>query len=288
MNKKNERIHTAIWHEIPEKDNPFIASECYCCGYDVYGEVLGSASWIEYLFLLFKQERPDKAQVFLLENLAIALANPGLRDHSVRAAMNAGVGGSTYASCLIASLAVGAGQLGGAREVAICMEYWLSCGQDLSSWKSLLTDFDSDSVDVSKEKNNKIWEELEHPPGFNPHGRGSIKPVIQTLSVLTRYSQNGAVNWLERHLSDLEKTSNCSLAFSGVAAAVFTDLGFSSSEGEMMYLLLRLPGAAVHALEQEKQGWRRYPFFADGLELINDPGPINQQQKNDDLLKVST
>jgi citrate synthase len=64
----------------------------------------------------------------------------------------------------------------------------------------------------------------------------------------------------------------------GVAAAVLIDLGFSPRQGEMLYLLLRLPGAAAHALEQMDQGWRRYPFFANGLVLVDDPGaePVEQ------------
>lgn len=279
MSVQKEVIHTCIWEEIAEVDNPFVAKECYCCGYDVYGEIIGNASWIEYLFLLFKQERPSKEQVFLLEGLAVALANPGLRDHSVRAAMNAGVGGSTYASCLIAALAVGAGQLGGAHEVAICMESWLSCGQDLESWKNRITKPDE------HEQDSNIWGKLEHPPGFNPHGTRSIKPVTQTLSVLARYNRNGVINWLKCHRSDLEEIANYPLAFSGVAAAVFTDLGLSPSQGEMLYLLLRLPGAAVHALEQEKYGWRRYPFFSDGLALTDDPGPVHLREKKNDPLK---
>ena len=57
----------------------------------------------------------------------------------------------------------------------------------------------------------------------------------------------------------------------GVTAAALIDLGFDTPQGEMLYLLLRLPGAAVHALEQQGYGFRRYPFFADGLELENDP-----------------
>ena len=34
--------------------------------------------------------------------------------------------------------------------------------------------------------------------------------------------------------------------------------------------VLRLPGAAAHALEQQRQGFRQFPFFA--LDLQNDPG----------------
>jgi len=42
----------------------------------------------------------------------------------------------------------------------------------------------------------------------------------------------------------------------------------------MLFLLLRLPGAAAHALEQKEHGWRKYPFFGDGLTLTDDPGPV--------------
>jgi citrate synthase len=49
------------------------------------------------------------------------------------------------------------------------------------------------------------------------------------------------------------------------------DLNLSIQQAEMLYLFLRLPGAAAHALEQQKYGWRYYPFFANGLELNNYP-----------------
>jgi citrate synthase len=59
------------------------------------------------------------------------------------------------------------------------------------------------------------------------------------------------------------------LAFTGVAAAALTDLAFDPHQGEMLFLLMRLPGAAAHALEQQSQGFRKFPFF--GLELQDDP-----------------
>ena len=131
--KPIETITTKIWRETPETDNPFAAAECFCSGYDVYGDLLKNASYIDYLYLLFKLEPPTSQQSALLEGLAIALANPGPRDHSVRAAMSAGVGGSTHASALIAALSVGAGNLGGAREVFHAMEYWQLCSTNLQA-----------------------------------------------------------------------------------------------------------------------------------------------------------
>jgi citrate synthase len=46
-------------------------------------------------------------------------------------------------------------------------------------------------------------------------------------------------------------------------------LGFSPNEGEMLYLLLRLPGAAAHALEQDGYGYKQFPFYP--VELEDDP-----------------
>ena len=63
----------------------------------------------------------------------------------------------------------------------------------------------------------------------------------------------------------------------GVAAAALRDLGFAPAQGEMLFLLLRLPGAAVHALEQKEYGHKNFPFFR--IELDNDPGPA--QDKSD-------
>jgi citrate synthase len=60
---------------------------------------------------------------------------------------------------------------------------------------------------------------------------------------------------------------------SGVAAAALHDLGLSPAQGEMMHLLLRLPGSAVHALEQKDFGHKNFPFFR--IELENDPGPAH-------------
>ena len=47
----------------------------------------------------------------------------------------------------------------------------------------------------------------------------------------------------------------------------------------MLYLMLRLPGAAVHALEQRKMGWKKFPFYSSAIELDDDPGPYNERDQ---------
>ncbi len=268
MSTEPEVIHSKIWEEIAEADNPFAAAQCFCAGYDVYGDLLGKATWIEYLFLLFTGERPTQAQARLLETLAVAIANPGPRDPSVHAAMCGGVGGSTHASCLMAALAVGAGQLGGAHEVAIAMDYWQACGRDLPAWIDRLQN-------PPQEERADVWTPIEHPPGFDPHGASCATPIRQTLASLSQICPGGALAWLNEHRAALEGIADCPLAMTGVTAAALTDLHFTPEQGEMLFLMLRLPGAAVHALEQCEYGWRRFPFFSNGLELTDDPGPIS-------------
>ena len=90
----------------------------------MYGDLLGKASITEYWFLLFRGAPPTPWQAQLLETLMVALANPGIRDGSVRAAMNGGAPGSTWAACLTAALAVGAGRLHGGQELAFAMQGW--------------------------------------------------------------------------------------------------------------------------------------------------------------------
>lgn len=262
-------IHSQIWEEDAEPDNPFAATACYCRGYDVYGDLLGKARYIEYLYLLFKGERPTPQATAALEILAVALANPGPRDPSVHAAMAAGVGGSTAASALMAALASGAGSCGGAREVFLALEAWMERGSDLKMWCSGL-------VSPPPPTRTQVWPEPEHPPGFDPYGKHCANPVRQTLSKLAEIMPTGYLSWLARERQALEAAAGHPLAMTGVAAAALADLDFSPNEGEMLTLLLRLPGAAAHALEQGKQGFRHFPFFA--LDLENDPGPITPKE----------
>lgn len=257
-----QTISTKIWHEEADPGNPFAARVVRCRGYDVYGEMLGRARWSDMLFLLFAGQAPSVAQAGLLESLAVALANPGPRDASVHAAMCGGIGGSTSASCLTAALAVGAGLNGGSREVFLAMENWQLCGCDLGNWASRLAEKPAETA--------SIWPTAEHPAGFDPHAIETGLPVRQTLAALAACSPGQRLRWLDQQHPVLEELAGHPLALSGVAAAAMADLDLTPEQGEMLYLLLRLPGAAAHALEQKQISHRNFPFFA--LELADEAG----------------
>lgn len=256
---KKEVLYTSIWREEAEADNPFAAAKCFCSGYDVFNDILAGASWFEYLYLMFKLEKPQPWQVALMEKTAIAVANLGIRSHQVRAAMNAGAGGSTSASALMASLAVGAGSLGGAREILLSIMRLQECKQNLSAWV--------ESPNCKQTIEVDSWPEVEHPPGFDPNGVSCTTPVKQLLSLCSDYEQAKNTQWLEKNRKELEKAFEMPLAMTGVVSSVLYDIGFSAEEGEMLYLFLTLPGAAVHSLEQKKLGYKKYPFFLDRISI---------------------
>ena len=66
-------IHTRIWLEEPEADNPFATRAAHCHGYDVYGEMLGKSRWADMIYLLFRGEAPLAQQAQLFDALAVAL-----------------------------------------------------------------------------------------------------------------------------------------------------------------------------------------------------------------------
>jgi citrate synthase len=260
-------IHTRIWREEPERDNAFATKTAYCRGYDVFGELLGKARWVEMLFLLLRDELPGTAELNMLEALAVGLANPGPRDQSIHAAMAGGACGSTAAANLIAALSVGAGRCGGAHEVFDAMTAWAEYGTDLSRWER--------HADLCVPDAMEIWPANEHPPGFDPHGVSTATSVRLLLEKLASIANTPHLSWLVRHREDLERKMGLPLATTGVAAAAFADLGFTPREGEMLYLLLRLPGAAAHALEQKDYGYKRFPFYP--IELEDDPAQKEAQ-----------
>jgi citrate synthase len=258
-------IESRIWLEEPEPNNAFACRAAYCHGYDVYGELVGNAGWADMLFLLFKGEAPARRQAAALQVLAVALANPGPREASVHAAMCAGVGGSPAAAALTAALAVGAGGAGGARELFLAMEGWLACDRSLELWNRHLSE-----PGLQRGAPLGIWPAAEHPAGFDPLGVETPTPVRQVLARLVMLDGDSRCAWLQANLASLEQAAGHPLSLIGVAAAAFADLGMSAEEGEMLFLLLRLPGAAAHALEQRALGHKRFPFYEIELESPTD------------------
>lgn len=258
------QVRTRIWLEEAVPGHSGVTQTAHCHGYDLTGDLLGSARWVEMIFLLLRGEAPSADQARLLEALAVLLANPGPRDPAVHAAMCAGSTGSTAAATLMAALAVGAGQLGGAREVHAAVTAWQQLGCDLSSWQAACAARRQAAPGVAS-----IWPHTEHVPGFDPNATAASPLVGAALARLAALGVGPHLAWLLAHQDMLEAAAGAPLAMTGVAAAALVELGFSPAQAEMLHLLLRLPGAAAHALEQQALGPKQFPFF--DLDLVDDP-----------------
>jgi citrate synthase len=256
------RIRSRIRLEEPEPDNPFAARAAWCHGYDVFGDMLGRARWADMIHLLFRGEAPSSLQAEMLDLLAVALADPGPRDPSVHAAMCGGVGGSPAAASLMAALAVGAGASGGARDLALAMEAWERRGGDPDGWDRGW----SAGPEAPEPGPAGIWPAASHPPGFDPHGVSTAMPVRQLLARFAALDAGSRPAWLLANLPRVEAAAGLPLSLAGAAAAALCEIGFTAREGEMLFLILRLPGAAAHALEQSGAGHKRFPFHRMRLE----------------------
>jgi citrate synthase len=260
-------FYSNIWLDEGQPENPFVADKSYCAGYDVYGQLLGQASYCDYLLLMFTGEKPAPADSKALELLAMSLANSGPRSGHNRAAMNAGVGAAPGASRLIAALSVGAGQMGGSREVFTLVQWFYKHGLDIEAW---LTQCAQPNEDDQPES---VWDKYEHVPGFDPHGVRCPKTLETLLTLLSQLPGHKPLVWLQENKPRLESHTGFPITQTFIAAATFFSLGISEDLADMLFLILSLPGAAVHSTEAKQQGWRKFPFFGQNITLTDDPGP---------------
>jgi len=244
----NTPIRTRIWDEQPDPRSPFLGREVRLFGYDYHGEILARARWVEVLWLLFVGEAPAPAHANLLERLAVALANPGPRDPAVHAAMCGGIGGSRPAAQLMAALAVASGDHGGVGELRRAMLAW----QDTDPGVSIATRL---AAHADAEGN---W------PGFCPLSRDTAEPVMQCLARLCASPLANSLRQLRDEAAALSERATHGVSLTGVAAAAFVDLGLSPDQGEALFLLLRLPGALAHGIEQSGHMHKQFPFFTLG------------------------
>lgn len=255
-----QRSATAIWREEPSPQNPYLAATALCHGYDLY-ELMAKRSFVDVFYLLFRGELPDAAQATLLQTLMVALINPGPRHPAVRAAMNAGVGKTNPLHILpIASALLGGEVMGGA-EVEKAMLF-------LAEFRG------SDAVAIAK---GALLQARNHPgeaqaesvaPGF---GRrcGGIDPMATQIAqqLLTLEGAGPVLTWAAKLAASLAPQGAGWLS-TGVAAAVFSDLGFSPRAGGCLFQLLGAPGLVAHGLEMAHKPINAMPFISDENYVI--------------------
>lgn len=251
------RTQTRIWQEIPSEDNPYLAGQCRCHGYDIL-ELAQKRSFAEVLFLLFQGELPTPDQARMLETLLIVLINPGPRHPATRAAMNAAVSKTHTQHLLPIGLSVLGGDHLGGGEVLAAMRFLTG------NLKRLPTEVARESLATPRPTEGDF-----HPaPGFGSRF-GGIDPMPRQLAaLLTASSGSGEV--LAWSMAFVEVLTPHGLGWlgPGVAAAAFCDLGFHYRAGAGLYQLACAPGILAHGLELANKPITAMPFLDEEHYVI--------------------
>lgn len=245
-----DRTETRIWHEQTSKCNAYIAENCRCHGYDIL-QLAEKRSFADVLYLLFRGELPSVDESRTLEQLMILLINPGPRHPATRAAMNAAIGKTDPSHILPIGLTVLSGTHLGASEIEPAMRFLRKNKQKTVS--KIAEDF----LDIETKDNNKIL------PGFGSHfGSIEIMPQKAVNQLLNLAGNHPVLEWGNELVSYLN-SKNIGWLPTGLAAAVFTDLGFNPKAGAGLYQLISAPGLLAHGVELANKPLTAMPFIGD-------------------------
>lgn len=248
----SKRAATRIWSEEPSSDNPYIATSALCHGYDLF-ELMGKRSFVDVFYLLFRSELPTTAEAVLLQALMIALINPGPRHPATRAAMNVGVGKTNPLHILpIASAVLGGEHLGG--------------GEIESAMRFLRKYQKTEPANLQPQEGDT--GPLVAMPGFGQrHGGVDLLASGIAARLLELAAAGRALQWGNK-LAKVLAPNGSGWLMTGIAAAVFADLGFQPKAGGALFQLLGAPGLVAHGLEVANKPITAMPYVSDDNYVI--------------------
>ncbi len=251
---------TQIWQEEASSNNPYLAENRRCHGYDVM-ELASKRSFVDVLLLLFLGELPTPEQSNLFETLMIGLISPGPRHPATRSSMNTGVSRVNTAHILPISLSVLGGKHLGGEEVVASMRF-LKEKQTISptivAEELLLNAHPPEAGD------------FHIAPGFGSRF-GNIDPIPQKLanSLVELSGEAKILEWASEFVNAIQPY-NLGWLDCGVAAAVFCDLGLPPRSGAGLFQLLGAPGLLAHGLEMADKPITSMPFLDEEHYIIDE------------------
>lgn len=256
-----ERTATRIWSETSSLDNPYIATAAACHGYDLF-ELMDKRSFVDVFYLLFRGELPNRAEAELLQTLMIALINPGPRHPATRAAMNAGVGKTDPVHILPIAAAV-LGGMDAAGNIENAMRFLRK--QQTTDPRQFARD------QVAQKDAAKLEQFNSAAPGFGAHCGGIDLLATRIADRLLALEGAGkALQWGGEFAAELQALGIGWLP-TGVAAAVFADLGFQPRAGACLFQLIGAPGLVAHGLELANKPITAMPFVSDDNYVLESP-----------------
>lgn len=255
-----DKVVTRFWYERPAENNPYITAQALCHGYDLQ-ELMAKCSYWEFIYLLFTGERPKQEQETLLQQLAIALANPGPRHPATRAAMTAAVSRTDPNHIL----PIGLNVLGGAHQGG---------AQVSKSMRFLRRHLRRDPVEAAQscvEALDAGADEGSVAPGFGTCFAGIDMLAQRCAEALAAAPGAGpALAWGKRFAVALNSSRTAGWLMPGVAAATLLDLGFHPKWGAGFYQMLSAPGLLAHGMEMTGKPLTAMPFITDDRYHIDE------------------
>lgn len=248
-----EKTATKVWLETPSQDNPYLTEEAYCHGYNLM-ELMAKRSFVDVLYLLHRSELPSKTEAELLEQLMIALINPGPRHPATRAAMCAGVGKTDTQHILPIALSIYGGEHIGGAAIEPAMRFLRKNRRKPP--QEIIDELFANSQPPAE-------GDWHIAPGFGSRFNG-IDPMPAKIAkqLLKLNGAGDTLRWAELFAESLT-SHNQGLLITGVAAAVFTDIGFSPRAGAGLFQIFAAPGLLAQAVELSGKPITAMPFPKD-------------------------
>ncbi len=251
-----DRASTKVCQEIPDPENPFVAQRVLWHGYDVL-DLMERRSLVEVIFCLLKGELPSAGQAAQLQQILILLANPGPRHAATRAVMNASVSRADSLHLLPIGLALLGGEHLGAAQVRNAIKF-------------LRKNIRKDPLAMAAELSQALQTQppAEGAPICAAPGFGSCFAGIDTFAdaaavrLHKSFPDNKALAWGVAFASGM-RSSNLGWQMPGIAAAMFTELGFTPNVGAGLFQLASSPGLLAHGIEMSGKPITEMPFVSD-------------------------
>jgi len=253
-----QRTVTRIWQEEASTENPYIAKNCRCHGYDLL-ELMSGRSYVDVLYLLFRGELPGKDEAALLEALMISMINPGPRHPATRAAMNAGVGRTDPVHVLPIALTIMGGGHQGAGEVEAAMRFLR---------KQYGSDPGKFAAELLRAPMPAEGEDWCLAPGFGwRFGAAEVLPGEIARRLADLPGSGPGLRW-GCAFAEVLAAKRLGWLNTGVVAAVLVDLGFHPRDGAGIFQLLGAPGLLAHGMELANKPVTAMPYVDDEHYVI--------------------
>lgn len=257
------KTQTKIVLEESCEDNPYVCERRYLHGYSNI-ELAQHKSIADVMLLLFKGELPTANEAKLFEQLMIGLMNLGPRHPANKAAMVAGVSKANVEHLLPIGLSVLGGESNGAREVSASMAF-------------IRANSNKPIESIVNEKTQRDFAdnigEVHIFPGFGNQYGGVDKYCLALADSLSTTIENmeskGYFTWA-LSLNQTLSYNKMGLLVTGLAAAVFLELGIPEREAVGLFQLMCAPGVFVQGVEQTHLPITAIPMLKDEEYVFQD------------------